>query len=123
MSLTRDRKLDVLGAVLAVVLLASVGLAVFGAIEAGSDGTTTPEASFEVERINDTHVSLVHAGGEALRGDELIATINGRERVVGFPERVTEGTAVTVQVRSGQTIRIYWTGDRATRERLDAVRT
>lgn len=123
MAWTRDRKLDIAGVLLAVLLLIAVGVAVFGAIEASSDAESRPSAEFEVERINDTHATLVHAGGDTLAGDELVVTINGRERVVEFPEQVVQGTEVVLQVRADRTLRVYWTGDRGPRERIASART
>jgi len=126
MPLSPDRKLDVLGAVLVVVVILGVGLAVFGAIEISEGGgEQTPEANFSVERINDTHVRLEHAGGDVVRGEELILTIDGREYVPdrSFPPSVAEGDGTVVRVNEGQTLRVYWTGDRGPRERLASLNT
>ncbi|AGN01951.1 hypothetical protein L593_10030 [Salinarchaeum sp. Harcht-Bsk1] len=126
MSLSPDRKLDALGAVLVVLVIFGVGLAVFGAIEVSEDdGEATPETNFSVERINDSHVRLVHAGGDVVRGDELVLTIDGRDRVPvqPFPPSVSEGDGTIVRVSEGHTLRVYWTGGRGTQERLDSLET
>ena len=126
MPLSPDKKLDVLGAVLVVAVILGVGLAVFGAIEISEGGgEPTPEVNFSVERINDTHLRLVHDGGDTVRGDELVLTIDGRDRVPvrPFPPSVSEGEGTIVRVSEGHTLRVYWTGDRATQERLDSLDT
>lgn len=124
MALSSDRKLDVLGVVLGIVVLLGICLAVYGAIEISQGGgEQTPTANFSVDRINETHVHLQHAGGDTVRGEELALTINGREYVPAgrFPPSVSEGDRALVQVRPGKTLQVWWTGDRATRERLDTL--
>lgn len=126
MGLSRDRKLDVAGVVFAIAIVLGFGLALFGAFEiADGGGEPTPELNFTVERINDSHVRLVHAGGDTVRGEELILNIDGRERVPSqpFPTAVSEGEGTIVEVGEGHTLRVYWTGDRGTRERLDSLET
>lgn len=125
MPLSRDRKLDVLGVLLAIGIVLGVGLAVFGALEiSDGGGEPTPEVNFSVDRVNDTHVRLVHAGGDTVRAEELVLTIDGREvPPQEFPASVSEGDETVVQVDAGQTLRVYWTGGRATRERLDSLQT
>lgn len=126
MPLSPDRKLDVIGVVLVLAIVLGVGLAVFDAIEISEGGgEPTPELNFTVERINDSHLRLEHAGGDTVRGRELVLTIDGRERVPQdrFPPSVSEGDGAIVQIDEGHTLRVYWTGDRATRERLDSLQT
>lgn len=123
MPLSRDRKLDVLGAILAIGIVLGAGLAVFGAIEGSQGGgEPAPTVNFSVERINDTHVRLVHAGGDTVRGEELVLTVNNRERgQESFPTSFAEGEAAIVQVAEDRTIRVHWTGGRGPRERLASV--
>lgn len=123
MSLTRDRKLDALGVVLVIGLVIGVSIAVFGAIEASNSGGETPTVNFTAERVNDSHVRLEHAGGDVVRGERLVITIDGRERVATFPPSVAKGDGTVVRVSEEHTIRVWWTGGRATRDRLDAVQT
>lgn len=126
MALSADRKLDILGVALVILVVLGVALAVFGALDiAGQDGSETPSVNFTTERVNDSHVVIVHDGGETVRGDQLVLTVNGRERVPEgrFPERVGEGDSATLQLGEGYTVRVYWTGGTGPRDRLDSVTT
>ncbi|GAB3685451.1 hypothetical protein GCM10028857_15970 [Salinarchaeum chitinilyticum] len=126
MPVSPDRKLDVLGVVLAVLVVLGAGLAVFGAMEASSGGGGEEiEIDFTVERINETHLRVVHAGGDVVEGADLSITIDGRDRVpVGrFPERVNEGDAAVVQIDAGHTLRVYYHGGLGAPSRLDSADT
>lgn len=127
MPLSADRKLDLLGVALVILVVLGVALAVFGALDiAGQDGSETPSVNFTAERINDTHVAIVHDGGETVRGDQLVVTIDGGERVPRgsrFPARVSEGDRAIIQEGEGHTVRVYWTGGQGPRDRLDQVTT
>lgn len=126
MPLSPDRKLDALGVVLVLLVILGVGLAVFGAIEVSESGQEqTPEVSFAAERINDTHVRVVHDGGDTVRGEFLSITIDGRDRVPTerFPTSVSEGDGAIVRIDEGHTLRVYWTGGRAAPDRLDSLET
>lgn len=123
MPLSRDRKLDVLGVILAIGIVVGVGLGVFAALEGSQGGDEpTPEVNFSVERVNDTHVRLVHASGDTVRGEDLVLTVNNRERgQETFPTSFAEGESTIVRAAEERTITVYWTGGRGPRERLDSV--
>jgi hypothetical protein len=121
--LSRDRKLDVLGVILAIGIVLGVGLGVFAALEgAQGGGEPTPELNVSAERVNDTHVRLVHAGGDTVRGEDLVITVNNRERgQETFPTSYAEGDSTVVRAAAERTITVYWTGGRGPRESLDSV--
>lgn len=126
MPLSADRKLDILGVALAILVVLGVALAAYGAVDINNrDGSDVPSVNFTAERINDTHVAIVHDGGEVVRGDELVLTIDGRDRVPAqrFPQRVAEGDAAIMQAGEGHTVRVYWTGGLGTRDLLDSTTT
>ncbi|WP_248515028.1 type IV pilin [Salinarchaeum laminariae] len=128
MPLSPDRKLDALGVVLVVLILLGVALAVFGAIEVSNGGNSdSPQANFTVDRINETHLRLVHDGGDMIRGEDLSVTIDGRDRVPSvrrFPRRVTEGDAAILRVGTGSTLRVYYHGSGVgAPKRLDSMDT
>lgn len=118
MALSRDRKLDLLGLALAGVVVLSVGLLVFGAVELPSSGATPPAANWTVERVNDTHVAIGHTGGEPVPAEELAVTVNGRNRPTPFAGTVREGDEATLRVSSGRTVGLYWIGGSGTRDLL-----
>lgn len=124
MPMSADRKLDLLGVVLVLFVVLGVALAVFGALDiAGQDGGETPSVNFTADRINDTHVAIVHDGGDVVRGDELTFTIKGRDIVAAspFPPSVREGDAAVLRANDGDTVRVYWNGGRAARDRIGSV--
>lgn len=126
MPLSAERKLDLLGVALVLLVVLGTGLAVYGALDiAGQDGSETPSINFTAERVNDTHVAIVHDGGDVVRGEELVLTIDGRDRVPAerFPTSVSDGDAAVLQAREGRTVRVYWTGGSGPRDRLDSVTT
>lgn len=124
MPLSADRKLDVLGVVLAILVVAGIGLAVFGALDIANEGPgATPSVNFTADRINDTHVEIVHDGGDVIRGDEIVFTLNGGDRLAAspFPPSVREGDSAVLRADPGDTVRVHWTGGRGTRDFLDEV--
>lgn len=81
-------------------------------------GEPTPESSWRVERINETHVHVTHAGGDPVAPRNLVVTVNGFERHVDWPTPVTEGTGIVVGAEPGGVIRLYWTGGEGNRDLL-----
>lgn len=112
-----DRLLDAVGAVLVLAVLAGVGVVALN-VSSTPDGDARPEANWTVERVNDSHVRIAHAGGEPFPADRLLVSVDGVHRNAGWPDPVTEGDATVVQAREGAVIRLYWDGGHAQRERL-----
>lgn len=110
-----DALLNIVGAVLVVAVVGGivfVGLLVAGG---GPDGGRSPPAAeWTLERINDTHVRIVHAGGDPVRVGDLVVTADGRERHPSWSAgTLTEGEAgVFRATRARALVRLYWTGDR-----------
>lgn len=117
MSLGADRKLDLLGVVLGVVILLSVGLLVYSAVSGpAEDRFQPPDANWSVERVNDSHVEVVHAGGDPVRAERIAISVNGRERPTPFEGQVREGDAALLTVSPDQSVEIAWTGGSGTRD-------
>lgn len=81
-------------------------------------GAATPDSSWRVERVNETHVRLTHAGGDPIAPTNLTVTVNGYERHVAWPTPVNEGSGTTVSAEPGGVIRLYWTGGEGNRDLL-----
>lgn len=116
MSFESDRKLDILGAVLAAIIVLSIALLVFGALQGPSASDEPPAANWTVERINDSHVVLALDGGPPIRSENVAVTVNGRNRPTPFQGVIREGDEAAMPVTSGRTVRIYWIGGDGTRE-------
>lgn len=105
-----DRLLDLAGFVLVAVLVVGVGTAIMAATNAssGESEAVVPEANWTVEQVNDTHVAVVHDGGQPVDPAALVVSVDGLQRQVTWPDPVTPGDAVVLFARSGQAVRIHW---------------
>lgn len=113
-----DRLLLLIGVGLVVALLVASGIAVLAAVTAPSRTPDTPVADWQLERVDGTHVRITHAGGDPVRGDRLVVSVEGYDRRADWPDRVTTGDSVVVTASEDQTIRLYWEHGRATRQQL-----
>lgn len=107
-----DRLLDAVGIVLVLAVVASllfVGMMVVDPPENTHDEPTT---DWTLQRENDTHVRIVHAGGESVHADDLMVTVDGDRQTVTASGRVNEGDALVVAAEPGSNIELYWTGGR-----------
>jgi hypothetical protein len=67
-----------------------------------------PEANWTVERVNDTHVAVTHAGGQPIRTGNLHVTVDGLERDTNFTDPVTLDQRTGVAACEGSVVRAYW---------------
>ncbi|MFB6080732.1 MAG: hypothetical protein ABEJ81_07030 [Haloferacaceae archaeon] len=119
-----DRLLDVGGLVLGLTILAMIGVLAMAFVEAPGGGATAgPNAEWSVSRVNDTHVRITHAGGEAVEIDRLVVTVDGYERRASWSGTIREGDAGVVRAGHDLRLRLYWVTDRGERVRLDGWRT
>jgi len=81
----------------------------------GSTGEGAPEADWAVERVNDTHVRVTHAGGEPVRPDELRVTADSVRRATSWTDPISEGDSTVVDATDGTLIRVVWNGGRGDR--------
>lgn len=114
-----DRLLNVLGVVLGlfiVVGIAGVVLAGIGGPSTGTDGA--PDADWTLDRINESHVQLVHRGGDAVPATDLVVTVDGVRRRASWGGLVDEGDAGVVRADRGMVVQLYWTNDVGERIKL-----
>jgi hypothetical protein len=117
-------------ALIALVLVALIGYGVAAAVlsaSSGSDvGDDAPRADWNLTRINDTHVDLVHAGGESVPVEQLFLSVNGTTRYPNWNDRhvVLPQDAGTFQAERGSSIVLIWqrtASDQVVLERWDDV--
>lgn len=107
-----DRLLTVLGIVL---VLGVVGAAVFvGAliVNPPENPHDAPDADWRVDRINETSVRIVHAGGKPIPAEELLVTVDGNRRAFAASGRIATGDGLVVPAARGSNVELYWTGGR-----------
>lgn len=120
----RDRALDVAGAVLVLTLLAMVGVMALAFVDAPRGGTSAgPNVEWSAERIDETHVRIAHAGGEAVPADRLVVTVEGNRRRVTWSGSLSAGDSGVVRARADRELRLYWTSAQGERIRLESWRT
>lgn len=81
-----------------------------------------PDANWTIERINDTHVAVTHAGGEPVRTENLHVTVDGLERKTNFTDPVTPDQRAVVPASEGSVVRVSWEGARTERESMAGER-
>ncbi|MFB6302160.1 MAG: hypothetical protein ABEH78_04795 [Haloferacaceae archaeon] len=119
-----DRLLDLGGLVIGVLLLLMLGALVLAFVGAPSGGATGgPPVEWSVERVNDTHVRITHAGGETVSADRLVVSVDGYDRDVTWEGRITEGDSGVVRAGTNRVVTLYWLTEQGERIRLDDWRT
>jgi len=105
-----DTLLTVAGVALVGFVLAGLVVGALAAATAPERATDTPDADWTLERVNDTHVRVVHAGGEAVPAEEMVVRVEGYQRRAEWRGPLTEGDAATVEASAGQLVVLKWTG-------------
>jgi hypothetical protein len=108
-----DDWLDVFGVGLALLIV--VGLVVVGLSFAGSGSDNTPQAEWDIERVNGTHVQVTHAGGEPVRRENLLVTVNSLRRATNWSDPVARGASENVSAGPDALVRVVWAGGRGDR--------
>lgn len=85
-------------------------------------GAETPVADLTIERVNETHVRIVHAGGDAIPAENLLVTVDGRARPLGRVDPLTQGEAIAVQAPEGVLVEVYWAGEEISPKLLERER-
>lgn len=119
-----DRLLDLGGLAIGVTLLlmiAALAVAFVGGSNSGATGG--PPTEWTLDRVNDTHVRIVHAGGEPVAADRLVVSVDGYDRRVTWEGTVSEGDAGIVRAGPDLLVRLYWITEQGERVRLDDWRT
>lgn len=111
-----DRLLDYAGVLIGVTLVLMVAVLALAFVDAPDRRPTdSPNAEWSLERTNETHVSLTHAGGEPIPADRLVVTVGGYHRRVTWPETVVPGESAAVRADANTTVRLFWKTDQGER--------
>lgn len=120
----RDRLLDIGGLVIALTLLAMIGVLALTFVEAPRGGATGgPPTEWTAERVNETHVRITHAGGEAVPASRLVVGVGGYDRRVSWSGTISEGDSGVVRAGPNKVVQLYWITEQGERVRLDDWRT
>ncbi len=94
------------GALLLFVLgtVVLVGFLVATGVPTGSGDA--PVANWSVERVNDTHVRVEHAGGPPVQASEVTVSVDNNERRTGWSGRVVQGESTTVRAGPESVVRV-----------------
>lgn len=115
-----DTVLNLVGVGLVVAVL--LGLGVVALNFSPSDDGDVPDADWTVDRVNDTHVRIAHAGGDAVTDSELVVTVDGTPRTAtwnGTAGAVTRGDSTVVHVRPNQVVGVSWEAGHTERQTLE----
>ncbi|MFB6138531.1 MAG: hypothetical protein ABEJ42_09395 [Halobacteriaceae archaeon] len=113
-----DRALDAVGVFLAVGLLVGGGVAVLAAMNADTLAADPPDASWRLERVNESHARIVHAGGEPVETEALSVIVVRYERPVNWTGALFEGDGGVVRAHVGESVSLVWDGGRGDTVRL-----
>jgi hypothetical protein len=109
-----DRLLDYAGVLIGVTLVLMVAVLAVAFVDAPDRRPTdVPNAEWSLERANDTHVRLTHAGGEPVPADRLVVTVDGYTRRATWSETVVPGESAFVRANADLTVRLLlatWRG-------------
>lgn len=116
-----DTLLNLFGAVVVLGVIAAVvfvGLLVAGG---GPGESIAPAADWTLTRINDSHVRIVHAGGEPVDAGSLVVTADGRERHPDWSaDPLAEGDGGTFRATRARSVVRLWIEVGAERELLES---
>jgi hypothetical protein len=114
-----DRLLNLLGVVVALfVVVGLVGVVLAGLGGPSTDAADAPDAAWTLDRVNGSHVRIVHAGGDAVPASDLVVTVDGVRRRVSWDGVVEEGDAGVVRADRGLIVQLYWTNEVGERIKL-----
>jgi hypothetical protein len=106
-----ERILDLIGIILVMFIIVSVGILILAAMNVPSQRSADePEVDWALTRTNATHVQITHDSGEPVPASELIVTVNGFERRVTWSGLISQGDSGVVRGDRQQVVRLYWTG-------------
>jgi len=102
-----DRILRLVGIALVAAIVVALGVMAV-AFASGPTGSSGIDAEWELERVNDTHARVVHAGGEPIEGENVVVTVDSYERRIESRDVLAEGDTIVFEARPDQVIRLYW---------------
>lgn len=105
-----DRILNLVGVGLVVFVLLALGAVVlagsFGA--SGGSDVEAPQVNWTAERINDTHIRLIHGGGPPVQINNLIVTVGKTDRGIRRQREIYGGEGFVVPAQEGAQVSLYW---------------
>jgi len=114
-----DRTMNALSLALVAFIVAGVGIAALAGATADEREPEAPETAWTVDRVNETHVFVEMTGGEPLRSENFVVSVDGLQRQVRLGEGyVTPGAGFVLSVERGQVIRLSWDPAPGERETL-----
>lgn len=116
-----DRLLTLVGVGLVAAIVVSLGV-VGIAFAAGASGEELTNADLRLERVNDTHATITHGGGEPVETENLVVTVDSYERPVRMPLVIAEGDEVVFELRDDQGARLVYDLGRNDREVVSRLR-
>lgn len=110
----RDLNLDIIGLIVAALLVFSLATVAFTILETSSRHEAAPDADWRLDRVNDTHVELRHMGGEPADARNLTVVLREDDEVEVHwsADPVREGDHAVVRASPGTVVRLYWQGGR-----------
>lgn len=106
-----DRILNLVGIGLVVFLALALG-ALLLAASFGSGGNAgddeAPAVNWTAERINDTHVRLIHDGGPPVQINDLIVVVGKTDRGIRRDRQIYSGEGFVVPAQDGAQVGLYW---------------
>lgn len=108
-----DTVLNLVGAALVVGLLVAGGVVALNFDPPATE--EPPAANWTIERVDDTHVRVTHAGGDPVPTDELRVTVDSIRRSTDWSDPVTVGESTVIDASTGTNVRVVWQGGRANR--------
>lgn len=94
-----DRLITLILVGLVLLILVMLGALIITAQYVQEESGADPDTEWELTRINESYVQIVHAGGEPVSASSLSVTVDGVPADAAWPaERVTEGASVEIWV-------------------------
>lgn len=118
-----DQLLNILGIMLVLFLILAFAVLILGAMSAEQRSDEIPNAEWELQQVNESHVRITHTGGDPVQTGKISVTVNGIPR---YPQwtatTLTEGKYGVVFVGDGETVTLLWQHSESERDVLQRWR-
>lgn len=106
-----DTVLNLIGVAMAVLLIALIGSIILWT-SAAQTGSSIPDTSWNLTRVNESHAKITHVGGESVQTERLSVMVNQTARPTNWSAPViSNGEYGVVRVEEDTTLRILWRPD------------
>lgn len=104
-----DDILNAVGIALVVMVVLSVAMLVLAGMTADDRSSGKPNEEWQLERINNTAVKLVHSDSEPVRASNVVVTVNRIQRQVPWEgEVITQGDSIVLTAGEGDAVRVFY---------------